>query len=54
MIPYTGVDSINNSKDTSGMGVTPVIQKDDDNSDPMTSRTATDAVSVKINHSTQV
>lgn len=25
MIPYTGLDSINNSKDTSGMGVTPVI-----------------------------
>ena len=24
-LAYTGLDSINNSKDTSGMGVTPVI-----------------------------
>ena len=53
-IPYTGLDSINNSKDTSGMGVTPIIQKDSDISGPITSRTAEDAIMLNIGHSAQV
>ena len=51
VIPHSMLDSINQSRGTSGMAVNPIIKSKDITEGLMTSRTAEDAITLNINHS---